>query len=75
MAYTEADLTARITALETAYARGEQTVQFVDRAVTYKSNAAVWDALNYFKGLLNQLRATTTTTRGKQTYGVATKGF
>ncbi len=73
MAYTDADLAARIAALETALAREERVVQFADRSVTYTSKAEIYEALNYFKRLLTEAGASGA--RRKQTLGVAAKGF
>lgn len=70
MAYTEAQLQEQITTLETALARGERSVTFADRSVTYRSTQELRDALSYFSGLLNQLQS-----RSRQSLGVASKGF
>lgn len=56
MAYTEADLLARITALETAFDRHERTVKFADREVTYSSASEIKERINYFKTELRGLR-------------------
>lgn len=70
MAYTASQLQSYITQLETALARGEQSVTFADRSATYKSVDQITRAIAYFSGLLNQLNA-----RPKQSLGVASKGF
>ena len=70
MAYTEADLEARIVALEMALDRHERTVQYADRSVTYNSTAEIRERIDYFSSALARLRA-----RGKQTYLVGNKGF
>jgi len=56
VAYTDADLTARITALETALDRHERIVQFADRSVTYNSTSEIIAKIDYFKKQLAQLR-------------------
>lgn len=71
MALTEAEIRSNIAKLETALARGEDTVQYADRMVRYKSNSAIQDALTYFKGLL----ADATGGRSKQFHVVARNGF
>lgn len=71
VALTEAEIRLAITALETALARGEDTVQFSDRLVRYKSNSAILDAIAYYKSLL----AEATGGRSKQFRGVACNGF
>ena len=73
MATSEADVLARISALETAMARGEREVDFGDRRVVYKSTGEQLASINYFKDLLSKLRGKTS--RRKQVYGVASKGF
>lgn len=71
MAYTEVELTAMITALETALTRHEQTVQFKDRSVTFSSTEQIVARIDYFKG---QLRALTTSRR-KQIFLTSSKGL
>jgi hypothetical protein len=66
VAYTEADLSA----VRSALLKGERTVQFADRSVTYRS---VDELLQVEQSILREL--TSLQTRGRQTYGVATKGF
>lgn len=63
MAYTEADLTA----VRTALLRGERTVQFADRSVTYRS---VEELQKVEDRILRELGLTSTTRRKKQTCGV-----
>lgn len=64
MAYTSADLDA----IRSAIARGERTVSFADRSVTYRS---MEELLAAEKRIENALR----TSRSKQSLGVASKGF
>jgi hypothetical protein len=66
VSYTDADLTA----VRTALLKGERTVQFADRSVTYRS---VDELLQVEARILGEL--TSTQTRAKQTFGVASKGF
>lgn len=63
MAWTQADLTT----IEAAIAKGEQTVQFADRTVTYRSIDALLKARAIIVAEL--------TTRKRQTLGVANKGL
>lgn len=70
MAYTEADLLARITALETAFDRHERTVKFADREVTYSSASEIEGRINYFQRKLAALRG-----RGRQFRLVGDKGL
>lgn len=70
--YTQAELEAKIAAIETAMARGELRVDFADRSVTYRSTAELITASDYFKRLLTQL---VTPTRSRQTVAVGSKGF
>jgi hypothetical protein len=70
VAYTEAQLTAYITALETALSRGELRVTFSDRAVEYRSIDELTKAIAYFEQKLRELAG-----RPKQSLGVAAKGF
>lgn len=72
VAYTQAELEAKITALETTLARGELRVEFADRVVVYRSVGELTDALNYFQRLLTQVA---TPTRSRQTVAVASSGF
>ena len=67
MAYTEADLTA----VRAAIAKGERSVQFADRSVTYRSMDELFQAEERIASSL----MTTTTARSKQSLGVASKGF
>ena len=64
MAFTQADLDA----VRSAIARGERSVQFADRSVTYRS---MDELLRAEERISNAL----TTERSKQTFGVASKGF
>lgn len=70
MAYTVADLTARITALELALDRHERVVKFADREVTYAGAGEIFQRLNYFKRELARLRS-----RPMQTVLVGDKGL
>jgi hypothetical protein len=70
VAYTEAQLTTYITQLESALARGEQSVSFSDRSATYRSVEEITQAIAYFEQKLRDL-----TGRSKQSLGVASKGF
>jgi hypothetical protein len=68
---TADQISASISALESALSRGETRVQFADRAVEYKSTSEVITALAYFRQQLREVGGT-----GRQSYGVAvTKGF
>jgi hypothetical protein len=64
--YTEAHLTA----IRTAIARGERSVQFADRTVTYRS----MDELLKAEARIAQALSASTT-RAKQSAMVASKGF
>lgn len=77
MAYTQAELEAKIIALETALARGELRVDFSDRSVTYRSTAELTTAIEYFKKLLSDMLAEASpgSRRSRQTLGVASRGF
>lgn len=70
MALTAEQLEANIDAIDLAIARGEQSVQFSDRAVSYRSVAQLLDARAHFVSLLAALNG-----RSKQTLVYATKGF
>lgn len=65
MAYTEADLTA----VRTALTRGERTVQYADRSVTYRS---VDELVQIEQRILRELATSRPT---KQTYLVGNKGL
>ncbi len=68
MAFTQADLTA----VQTAIARGERSVTFADRTVTYRSI----DELREAAAMIAQaLEAADTTRRAKQSYAVGSKGL
>lgn len=49
MALSDAQVDEAITALETALATGELTVEYAGRRVTYRSAAEIVSALDYFK--------------------------
>lgn len=72
MAHTEAELNAKIAAIENAMARGELSVEYADRRVTYRSTSDLQSAADYFRRLLAQI---VTPTRNRQTVVVASKGF
>jgi hypothetical protein len=67
---TATELQASIAKLETALARGEMRVQFADRLVEYKSTSAILDAIAYLRSQVLALSG-----RGRQSFGVAVKGF
>jgi len=67
MAYTEADLAA----VRTALLRGERSVQFADRSVTYRS---VEELQAVEAAILREL-SQAARTRSKQTLLVASTGF
>ncbi len=71
MAYTQAQLEAKIAALETAFDRQQLSVDFADRRVTYRSFDEIEQAINYYKRLLAELGVG----RSRQSYAVASKGF
>lgn len=77
MAYTQAELEAKIAALETTLARGELRVDFSDRSVTYRSTDDLTAAIEYFKKLLSDMLAEASpgSRRSRQTLGVASRGF
>lgn len=72
MAYSQVQLEASIAALETALARGELTVEYSDRRVTYRSVDELKNGIRYFQRLLGAVKGTA---RPKQTLAVASKGF
>ncbi len=61
--YTQADLDA----VRAAIARGEKSVQFADRSVTYRSMSELLDAEQIIKQSLNP--------RPRQVLGYGTKGL
>lgn len=63
MAFTTADLEA----VQRAIAKGEKTVQFSDRATTYRSMEELMKAEAHIAAQLSG--------RSRQSLGVATKGF
>jgi hypothetical protein len=67
---TATEIQASIAKLETALARGETRVQFADRLVEYRSISELTNALAYFKGQLREVNG-----NGRQSFGVAVKGF
>jgi hypothetical protein len=66
VAYTEADLAA----IRSAIAKGERTVSYVDRSVTYRSMEELLAAEERIAGSL-----VTAQGRAKQSFAVASKGF
>lgn len=70
MAYTEADLTTRITALELALDRHERVVKFADREVTYSGPGEIIQKIDYFKTQLARFRG-----RPRQSILVGDKGL
>lgn len=66
VAYSSADLAA----IEAAIARGERTVQYADRSVTYRD---VTELLQAKADILRSLP--TSTTRPRQYVAVGSKGF
>jgi hypothetical protein len=66
--FTDADLAA----IRSALARGERVVQYADRSVTYRSA----DELIALEARISQaLSSTSSQSRPKQSFGVASKGF
>lgn len=68
MAYTEADLTA----VRTAIAKGERSVAFADRSVTYRDMSELLLAEARISQALASVPAAR---RKKQMFGVTSKGF
>lgn len=68
MAYTQTDLAA----VRAAIARGERSVQYMDRSVTYRS---MDELLQAEERIANALAEASSETRRKQSFGVASKGF
>lgn len=68
MAYTQSDLDA----VRAAIARGERSVQYSDRSVTYRS---MDELLRAEERIANALAEAASETRKKQSFGVASKGF
>ena len=64
MAYTSADLDA----VRVAILKGERTVQYADRSVTYRS-------IDELQAVEQRILRELTRTRAKQSFGVASKGF
>lgn len=72
--FTEEELRGHIRALQLTYARGERTVQFADRSVTYATAEEILRRLRYFEGLLAANLAGRAP-RPRQAYGTASKGL
>lgn len=68
---TLAEAQAARAALQAALAKGERSVQFSDRAVTYRSADELRDAIAYYDGLIARLSGG----RKRQVLAVASKGF
>jgi len=64
VAYTSADLDA----VRVAILKGERTVQYADRSVTYRS-------IDELQAVEQRILRELTRTRPKQSFGVASKGF
>jgi hypothetical protein len=58
MALSDAQVGEAITALETALASGELTVEYAGRRITYRSASEIVSALDYFKRRLSGVPAT-----------------
>jgi len=69
VAYSTAQLEAKIAALEGALSRQSKTVQFADRAVTYKSFDEIMQMIAYWERKLR------TNPRSKMVFVTADKGF
>lgn len=67
---TLATAQASLGAIEAAMAKGERTVQFADRAVTYRSMDELMTAQQYWAGKVALLGG-----RPKQSLGYAEKGL
>lgn len=67
---TAQEIAANIAKLEAALANSALTVQFADRTVTYKSSAQILDQIAYFRSLRSEQSG-----RGRQSFGVSSKGF
>jgi hypothetical protein len=67
---TLAEAQAALAAIDSAIARSERTVQFSDRAVTYRSMDELMTARQFYAGQVALIGG-----RPKQSLGVATKGF
>lgn len=72
MPLTDEQVAAAITAIQSALARGELTVEYQDRRVTYRSVDELRNALDYFEVLSADASGTR---RPKQSFAVASKGF
>ncbi len=70
MALTESEIHERIDALDRAIGTRERTVQFSDRAVTYRSIDEMMAARQHFEDLLARANG-----RPKHTLAVSNKGF
>ncbi len=64
MAFTQADLDA----VRAAIAKGERSVQFSDRSVTYRSMEELFKAEEHISSAL-------ATETNKQSFGITSKGF
>jgi len=70
MAATASELQSKIDALELALTRNERSVQFADRAVTYRSFEEIRSQISYFQTQLNALNG-----RPKQSVAVGSTGW
>lgn len=70
MAWTTVQIEAALDKLRTALARGEQSVTFADRGLTYKSTDQIIAAIREFEGML-----ATASERPRQFLGYSRKGF
>jgi len=66
LAYTQTDLDA----IDTALLRGEKSVQFADRSVSYRDIAEIIEVRNIITAELGR-----TANRRRQFLGVSSKGF
>lgn len=70
--YDATTVKANIARLEVALSRGELTVEYSDRRVTYRSVEELRSALAYWKAILADVEGDQ---RPKQSFAVASKGF
>lgn len=72
--FTEEELRAQLRALHLTFARGERTVQFADRSVTYATADEIRTRIDYLEALLAAQLATAPR-RPRQAFGTASKGL
>ncbi len=70
MALTEAEIDAKITALQIELARPQRSITFADRGTILKSNEELLQALAYYESLKASL-----VERPRQFLGYSKKGF